>query len=62
MVVSHGNAFGCYFRDPEGNRIEVYWKTGRDWPQPCADPIDLDQTEEQLLALIENLPQSAASR
>src|SRR6266567_4010165 len=33
-TVSHGNAFSCYFRDPENNRVEVYWHTGKDWPQP----------------------------
>ena len=27
-IVSHGNAFGMYFFDPEGNRIELYCKTG----------------------------------
>src|SRR5712692_112974 len=25
MIVSHGNAIGIYFYDPEGNRCEVYW-------------------------------------
>src|SRR5579884_2039907 len=44
-VVNHGIAFGCYFRDPEGNRIEVYWPTGKDYPQPHGDPIDLDLPE-----------------
>src|SRR5690242_12872276 len=24
-VVSHGIAFGAYFRDPENNVVEVYW-------------------------------------
>src|SRR3954470_1830063 len=24
-VVNHGIAFGAYFRDPEDNRVEVYW-------------------------------------
>ena len=28
MVVSHGNAVGIYFRDPEDNRLEIYWGTG----------------------------------
>jgi len=25
MIVSHGNAVGMYFRDPEENRLEIYW-------------------------------------
>ena len=52
MVVNHGNAIGCYFRDPEENVVEVYWHTGRDWPQPYADPIDLSKSEEELLDIV----------
>jgi catechol-2,3-dioxygenase len=55
-VVSHGNAFGCYFRDPEENIVEVYWHTGIDYPQPHGDPIDLEASEEELLRTIEELP------
>jgi catechol 2,3-dioxygenase-like lactoylglutathione lyase family enzyme len=43
-IVSHGNAFGMYFFDPEGNRIELYYKTGFPVPQPHGDPIDLEQS------------------
>ena len=55
-VVNHGIAFGCYFRDPEENRVEVYWSTGVDYPQPYADPIDLSASDEALMKLIEDLP------
>jgi catechol 2,3-dioxygenase-like lactoylglutathione lyase family enzyme len=55
-VVNHGIAFGCYFRDPEENRVEVYWSTGIDYPQPYADPIDLSASDEALMKLIEDLP------
>lgn len=55
-VISHGNAFGCYFRDPEDNVVEVYWHTGLDFPQPYGDPIDLDAPEEELLKTVEALP------
>ena len=55
-VVNHGIAFGCYFRDPEGNRVEIYWSTGKDYPQPHGDPIDLDQPESELLALLDRMP------
>ena len=27
-TVSHGNAFGMYSLDPEGNTIEIYYRTG----------------------------------
>ena len=33
-IVSHGNAFGMYFFDPEGNRIELYCKTVSTCPNP----------------------------
>ena len=55
-IVNHGNAFGCYFRDPEDNRIEVYWSTGIDYPQPHGDPIDLDESEDALMDILHNLP------
>lgn len=48
-IVSHGNAFGMYFFDPEGNRVELYYKTGIPVPQPHGDPIDLSRTDEELL-------------
>ena len=49
-IVSHGNAFGMYFFDPEGNRCELYYRTGLPVPQPHGDLIDLDRTDEELLA------------
>jgi catechol 2,3-dioxygenase-like lactoylglutathione lyase family enzyme len=55
-VVNHGIAFGCYFRDPEDNQIEVYWPTGIDYPQPHADPLDLDLSNADLLHLLESMP------
>lgn len=48
-IVSHGNAFGMYFFDPEGNRITLYYKTGFPVPQPHGDPIDLEQSDDELL-------------
>ena len=59
-TVSHGNAFGCYFRDPEGNRVEVYWHTGVDFPQPYGDPIDLEASDEDLLQKVADLPKDKA--
>jgi len=55
-VVNHGIAFGCYFRDPEDNRVEVYWSTGVDYPQPFGAPIDLDRSNEELLRSLDELP------
>ena len=50
-TVSHGNAFGMYATDPEGNTIEVYYKTGFPVPQPHGDPVDLDASEEELIEI-----------
>jgi len=49
-IVSHGNAVGLYFQDPDGNQLEVYWPTGRDWPQPFGKPVDLGATDEEIMA------------
>ena len=48
-IVSHGNAFGMYFFDPEGNRVELYYKTGFPVPQPHGDLIDLNRSDEELI-------------
>jgi catechol-2,3-dioxygenase len=50
-IVSHGNAFGMYFFDPEGNRIELYCKTGFPVPQPHGEPIDLEAPNEELIGI-----------
>jgi catechol-2,3-dioxygenase len=50
-TVSHGNAFGMYASDPEGNTIEVYYKTGFPVPQPHGDVVNLDDSEEDLIAI-----------
>ena len=47
--VTHGNALSIYFWDPEGNRNEVYFKTGVAAPQPFRKTIDLDQSVEEIL-------------
>ncbi|HVB05335.1 MAG TPA: VOC family protein [Acidimicrobiales bacterium] len=53
MVVSHGNAVGVYFFDPEGNRCEVYWQTGLSARQPYVQAVDLDDDPAAIVAAIE---------
>jgi catechol-2,3-dioxygenase len=48
--ITHGIAIAIYFFDPEGNRIEVYWATDKDIPQPFGKAVDLDQSAEAVLA------------
>jgi catechol-2,3-dioxygenase len=52
MIVSHGNAIGVYFFDPEGNRLEVYWQTGLEARQPFVEHIDIRTPTDDLLASI----------
>ena len=42
MVANHRSSVAFYFRDPEGNLIELYWPTGRDSDHPVIEPFDLD--------------------
>lgn len=53
--VTHGNAIGVYFFDPEGNRNEVYLRLERDVPQPFRKSLDLDQAPADIWADIERL-------
>ena len=48
--VTHGNALSIYFRDPEGNRIELFLDTPWYVDQPCREPLDLTQPEETIWA------------
>jgi catechol 2,3-dioxygenase-like lactoylglutathione lyase family enzyme len=54
-IVNHGIAFGCYFHDPEDNRVEIYWSTGIDYPQPYADPIDIHAPDAELMRALDDL-------
>ncbi len=47
--VNHGNSLSVYFRDPEGNMVEVYFVTPFHVAQPRGDPLDLSAPDEQLL-------------
>lgn len=51
--VDHGNAWSMYFKDPEGNPIEMYVDAPFYTNQPCREPLDLEQSTEQILATTE---------
>lgn len=53
--VSHGNSWSCYFRDPEGNRQEVYCDTPWYITQPHFTLMDFDQPADQVRAQTEAL-------
>lgn len=48
--VSHGNTWSCYFKDPEGNGVEVYANTPFHVNQPQVRPVDLFLDDDELLA------------
>jgi len=51
--VSHGNAISCYFRDPEGNRLELFVDTPWHVPQPFRVPLELGRSDADLWDLVE---------
>jgi hypothetical protein len=53
--VTHGNAYGIYFFDPEGNRGEVYLRIDRDVRQPFRKSLNLEQSVEAVNAEAERL-------
>lgn len=46
--VSHGNALSVYFRDPEGNRIELFVDTPWYVEQPMRIPMDMSLPDDAL--------------
>jgi catechol 2,3-dioxygenase len=53
--VTHGNALSVYFRDPEGNRLEIFLDTPWYCAQPCREPIDFTQSDEAIMRWTESL-------
>lgn len=56
--VTHGNAFGIYFFDPEGNRVEVYLRIDDKTTtvrQPYRKHLDFDQNPDDIWKQAEEL-------
>jgi catechol 2,3-dioxygenase-like lactoylglutathione lyase family enzyme len=51
--VSHGNALSVYFRDPEGNRLELFIDTPWYVGQPVRVPFDLTLPDDEIWAWAE---------
>lgn len=56
---NHGNAFSMYFRDPEGNRIEIFCDTPWYITQPCVEELDLSRPAAEVLAEAEKFCRAA---
>jgi catechol 2,3-dioxygenase len=48
--IDHGNALSIYFKDPEGNTVEVYLETDFYVPQPHRGVLDFGRPDEEILA------------
>ena len=51
--ITHGNALSIYFRDPEGNRLELYIDTPWYVEQPVRVPLDMSMPDRELWAWVE---------
>ncbi|MBS28567.1 MAG: hypothetical protein CL566_06520 [Alphaproteobacteria bacterium] len=52
-MITHGNAWSIYFRDPVQNRVECYVHTPWYVPQPHGHPFDLSQSNDEIMAITE---------
>jgi catechol-2,3-dioxygenase len=52
--VTHGNALSLYFRDPEGNRLEVFVDTPWYVSQPMRVPLPIELPKDELMSWVEH--------
>jgi catechol-2,3-dioxygenase len=57
--VSHGNALSLYFKDPEGNRIELFVDTPWYVQQPVRIPMDMKLSDAEIWAWAEREARSS---
>ena len=58
VYANHGTAWSIYFHAPEGNFIETYVDTEWYCEQPVFEPLDLAQSDAEILAATEALARS----
>ncbi len=46
--MSHGNSWSVYFKDPEGNRLEVFMDTPWYVQQPQREVLDFSLSDEEI--------------
>ena len=54
LPLCHGNALSLYFKDPEGNGLEVFWDTPWHVSQPQVVVWDADLDEKEALDWVED--------
>lgn len=55
LVGNHGISWSIYCHDPDGNNLEFFVDTEWYFPQPFLIPLDLKQSNEEILAITEKL-------
>jgi len=55
QVVTHLSSVSCYFFDPEGNRTEVFWLTGRPSWVMIGVPIDVQRSQAEVLTEVDRV-------
>ncbi|MBQ10820.1 MAG: glyoxalase [Planctomyces sp.] len=55
-TVTHGFSCSIYFKDPEDNRVEIYYTTGFNTSPPVNEHIDLDTSNEDLMSVAGSFP------
>jgi catechol 2,3-dioxygenase len=60
LPLNHGNAWSIYFKDPEGNAIEVFTPSPYHVRQPVTDGLDLSGSDAEILASTEDAYGSTA--
>ena len=54
IPITHGNAVSVYGRDPEGNRVEIYFNLPWYVTQPMREKVDLTLGDEELMRTLES--------
>jgi catechol-2,3-dioxygenase len=58
---NHGNSWSIYFKDPEGNRLEMYTPTPWYVSQPWRVSLDLSETNDEIEARTRALIEESAT-
>jgi catechol-2,3-dioxygenase len=62
LTMIHGRSLAFYFDDPEGNMIEVYWPTNLRTRQLDGERLDLEASEEELIAQVTRIAAGGRAR
>jgi catechol 2,3-dioxygenase len=54
-LINHGNAWSIYFKDIEGNTIEIYLDSPFHVPQPHFDQLDLSLSDDEIMRQTEEI-------